>query len=127
MLSYVSNLFREKNVQNPKSISCSTRNAFSRTILKSKEEEEKEEEKENTICFLQKSDLENMNVDENIISVVSLNTKIRMLQSLNTEEIEYIDRLSRHEILSLFMEYNYALRFLNNYKNNKSNKSNKKY
>ena len=114
-MSFVLKLFRDIFFQKSKSVSCSTRKAFSQTIPRQ------------NVKDLQKNDLQSDSEDENEnnnnnISIALLNKKIRMLQPLNTEEIKFIGTLTRNEILSLFMEYNCALRFLDIYKNNKNNK-----
>ena len=89
-----------KNVQKRLSVvSCSTRNTVSRSIPRP------------SICISQPSVFEDIEVGEDT-QMSKLIKKIRMLKKLSKEEIEFVSSMDRESILSLFLEYNCSLRFL---------------
>ena len=89
----------KKPQKRPSVVSCSTHNTVSRSIPRP------------SICISQPSVFEDIEVVEDT-PMSKLIKKIRMLQQLTHQEIEFVSSLDRENILSLFLEYNCSLRFL---------------
>ena len=87
----------KKPQKRPSVVSCST--TISRSIPRP------------SICISQPSVFEDIEVVEDT-PMSKLIKKIRMLQQLTHQEIEFVSGMDRENILSLFLEYNCSLRFL---------------
>ena len=87
----------KKPQKRPSVVSCST--TISRSIPRP------------SICISQPSVFEDIEVGEDT-EMAKLIKKIRMLQQLTKEEIEFVSGLDRETLVSLFLEYNCSLRFM---------------